>query len=166
MRDSTLVLTDDGAWCRYFGAEGHLHAQHAADTGELHATLWPRRTIGSGSPNRNLLRGGEPPPTGTISATSNRSSAASSGRPRSTLPIAISSRPICTPSGLQSQDVNWQPTPPYPLTTSGLPVQPDIRAALDTPNLVARSTKSMKRILDAIGSELTDTAAPWGRRPT
>jgi hypothetical protein len=40
-------------------------------------------------------------------------------------------------------------------------VQEDIAEAFDTPDLVARSTTSMKRILDAIGSELTETAAPW-----
>jgi hypothetical protein len=44
------------------------------------------------------------------------------------------------------------------LTTSGLPVKQDVMAAFDTPDLVARSIKSMKRILDAIGSDPTQTA--------
>jgi hypothetical protein len=47
------------------------------------------------------------------------------------------------------------------LTKPGLPVQEDIAAAFGTPDLEGRSAASMKRILDAIGSELTEAAAPW-----
>jgi hypothetical protein len=47
------------------------------------------------------------------------------------------------------------------LTKSDLPVQEDIAAVFNASDLADRSARSMRRILDAIASELTATAAPW-----
>jgi Lhr-like helicase len=47
------------------------------------------------------------------------------------------------------------------LTDPALPVQRDIAEAFADSDLRVRSTQSMRRILDSIDAELTQTAAPW-----
>jgi hypothetical protein len=47
------------------------------------------------------------------------------------------------------------------LKTAGLPVQQEIAEAFAQPELTVRSAASMRRVLDAIATELTTTEAPW-----
>lgn len=47
------------------------------------------------------------------------------------------------------------------LTKAGLPVQTDIEEAFADSDLLVRSARSMRRVLDGIDAELTAVAAPW-----
>lgn len=56
-----------------------------------------------------------------------------------------------------------QPDIPHVLDLSNesQPVQPDLAAAFAHPGLTMRAAASMRRILDAVGDQLTEQAAPW-----
>ena len=51
-----VLLADHGARRRHLGAQRRLHAQHAADAGQLRAALRARRALRPGGAGRDLLR--------------------------------------------------------------------------------------------------------------
>src|SRR6516162_4861880 len=158
----SFLLADHGARRRHLGAERGLSAQHAAHPGQLCATLRPGRPIRPGGSGRGLLRGAGPHDQYYFE----RPEAMVSGIVRPPA-IELANRDLVRAHlhaiWLAESGKELAPDIPHVLNLSDqtLPIQQEITQAFAEPDLKTRAGAAMKRVLDSIGAELTQEAAPW-----